>query len=61
MGLIMGILRTKDVIALEEETDKNIEDFCDEEYFIKTYGYDYGEEYDSDEEEYGSDEEDCEE
>lgn len=57
----MGILRTKDVIAIEEETDKNIEDFCDEEYFIKTYGYDYGEEYDSDEEEYGSDEEECEE
>ena len=27
----MGILRTKDVIAIEEETDKNIEDFCDEE------------------------------
>lgn len=50
MGLIMGILRTKDVIAIEEETDKNIEDFCDEEYFIKTYGYDYQEEYDSDEE-----------
>ena len=31
MGLIMGILRTKDVIDIEEETDKNIEDFCDEE------------------------------
>ena len=31
----MGILRTKDVIAIEEEADKNIEDFCDEEYFIK--------------------------
>ena len=57
----MGILRTKDVIAIEEETDKNIEDFCDEEYFIKTYGYGYEEECDSDEEEYDSDEEDCEE
>ena len=57
----MGILRTKDVIAIEEESDKNIEDFYDEEYFIKTYGYGYEEECDSDEEEYDSDEEDCEE
>lgn len=34
----MGMLRTRAVIDIEEETGKNIEDFCDEEYFIKTYG-----------------------
>lgn len=35
------MLRTKDVIIIEEETDKNIEDFCDEDYFVAKYGEDY--------------------
>lgn len=38
------MLRTKDVIRIEEETDKNIEDFCDEDYFLEKYGEDYDEE-----------------
>jgi len=35
------MLYTKDVIRIEEETEKDIEDFCDEDYFINKYGQDY--------------------
>ena len=35
------MLYTKEVMRIEEETGKSIEDFCDEDYFINKYGQDY--------------------
>lgn len=39
------MLRTEEVLSLEEEYDKDIEDFCDEDYFRRTYGDDWVEEH----------------
>ena len=39
------MLRTQAVIDLEEQYDKDIEDFCDESYFRETYGDDWVEEH----------------
>ena len=39
------MLRTEAVLRLEEEYDKDIEDFCDESYFRETYGDDWVEEH----------------
>lgn len=41
----MPLLRTQAVIELEEQTGKDIEDFCDESYFRETYGDDWVEEH----------------
>lgn len=37
--------RTKEVIELEEQTEKNIEDFCDESYFREEYGDEWVDEH----------------
>ena len=39
------MLRREAVLRLEEEYDKDIEDFCDESYFRETYGDDWVEEH----------------
>lgn len=41
----MPLFRTQSVLDLEEEYDKDIEDFCDESYFRDTYGDDWVEEH----------------
>lgn len=41
----MSLLRTQAVIDIEEQTGKDIEDFCDESYFRETYGDDWVEEH----------------
>lgn len=35
------MFRTEAVLRLEEEYDKDIEDFCDDDYFRRTYGDDW--------------------
>ena len=41
----MGLLRTQAVLDIEEQTGKDIEDFCDDDYFRETYGDDWVEEH----------------
>jgi hypothetical protein len=41
----MPLLRTQAVIDIEEQYDKDIEDFCDESYFRETYGDDWYDEH----------------
>ena len=41
----MPLLRTQTVIEIEEQYDKDIEDFCDYDYFRETYGDDWVEEH----------------
>ena len=41
----MGLLRTQAVLDIEEQTGKDIEDFCDDDYFRETYGDDWCDEH----------------
>lgn len=41
----MPLFRTQAVIEIEEQYDKDIEDFCDESYFRETYGDDWCDEH----------------
>lgn len=54
----MGILRTQAVLDIEEQTGKDIEDFCDDDYFRETYGEEWCEEHDREIEEEWREEED---